>query len=91
MSWDIIFKLVIGVLGLATATIVAIDRIKEYKIRRARPDFKPNPRRCEEMRDRVTVLEGQNKVWETRLDGIEGAIAGLGKSIDTLISLHMKE
>lgn len=90
MNWELIFKLGIGILGLATAVVVAVARIKEYRAKKADPEWKPNPKRCEEMRDRVIVLEERKKLWEARFDHVDEGLETLQAGLTALTNLHLK-
>ncbi len=86
----LIVEIAVAVLGVATATVVAMSKIKEAKIRKKDPTFMPNPKRCEEERDRINALEGQNKVWLTRFDHVDDSLAEIKGSLKTLTDLHLK-
>lgn len=90
MNWELIFKLAISVLGLGTGVVVLVAKIKESKAKKKDPSWKPNPLRCQEERDRVTALEGQNKVWLTRFDAIDDNLVDIKVGLKTLTDLHLK-
>lgn len=89
MNWELIFKLAVGVLGLVTAVIVAIQKFKEAKARKV-SKLQPNPKRCIEEAERITALEGQNKVWTTRFDHVDKSLADIKGDLKTLTDLHLK-
>lgn len=79
-----------GLVGLVTAFFVAQAKVKEARMKKRDPSFQPNPKRCQEERDRVTALEGQNKVWESRFDNVDKGIEDLKAGQKTLMDLHLK-
>ena len=90
MNWELFFKLAISVLGLGTGVIVLLAKLKEAKAKKKDPTWKPNPIRCQEERDRLTGLEGQNKVWLQRFDSVDSSLADLKAGQKTLLDLHLK-
>jgi len=85
----IIIEIFLGVVGLVTATVVTMAKIKEAKVRKSDPLFKPNPKRCQEERDRILSLEGQNKVWATRFDNVDEGIKDLKVGQAKILDLHL--
>jgi ribosome-binding ATPase YchF (GTP1/OBG family) len=63
---------------------------KEVKAKKKDPTWKPNPRRCEEQRERVLALEGQNKVWLERFDHVDDSLLDIQSGLKTLMGLHLK-
>lgn len=89
MNWELIFKLAIAVLGLGTAIVVLLQKLKEVKARKVNK-LEGNPKRCIIEAERITALEGQNKVWLTRFDNIDHSLDEVKGSIKTLTDLHLK-
>lgn len=85
-----IIEIFLAIVGLTTATVVAMAKIKEAKVRKKDPTFKPNPKRCEEEREKILALEGQNKVWLTRFDNVDDSLKDIKGGLDTLTKLHLK-
>lgn len=83
-------EIIMGVLGLLTATVVLLQKIKEAKAKKKDPSWKPNPIRCQEERDRVTALEGQNKVWTARFDAVDDSLDDIKAGLKTLTDLHLR-
>lgn len=90
MSAKTIVEIILSFIALLTAVIVAISKIKEAKLKKKDPTWKPNPKRCEEERDRIIALEGKNEVWATRFDHIDEGINDLKGGLKTLTDLHLK-
>jgi len=84
-----IIEIFLAVVGLTTATVVAMAKIKEAKAKKVDPSWKPNPQRCREERDRIISLEGQNRVWATRFDNVDDGIKDLKAGQAKLIDLHL--
>lgn len=89
MNWELIFKLAVGVLALGTAVVTLLQRLKESKARKTNK-LEGNPKRCILEAERITSLEGQNKVWLTRFDNIDQSLNEVKGSIKTLTDLHLK-
>lgn len=83
--------IIIALIGLITASVVAYKQIKEYKARHDLPGFKPNPERCKEHADRLTALEGREATFLQGLGEVKASIDSVGKNVDTLLKLHLKE
>jgi hypothetical protein len=90
MSLKTIIEILLAAMSLATAFFVAKAKIKEAKLRRKDPSWQPNPKRCQEERDRIVALEGKNEVWGARFDSVDKGIEDLKASQKTLIDLHLK-
>ena len=90
MAFNLTTEIVLGGITLVTAMLVSISKIKEARAKKKDPAWKPNPQRCEEERDRVTALEGQNRTWGVRFDGIDTGIADLKRGQQTILDLHLK-
>lgn len=84
-----VIEISLGLLGLATAIVVTIGKIKEVKARKINK-LEPNPKRCIAEAERITALEGQNKVWLTRFDSIDKSLDDVKGSLKTLTDLHLK-
>ena len=85
----IALEIFMAILGLSTATVVAIAKFKESEAKKRDPTFKPNPRRCEEERLKIQNLEGQNKVWAIRFDNVDEGIKELKAGQDKILDLHL--
>jgi hypothetical protein len=90
MTIRLIVEIAVAVLGLATATVVAMKTIKEAKIRSA-AGLKPNPERCKEHADRLAALEGREAQWVEGLGQVKAGIKSIGDNVDVLLRLHLKE
>ena len=90
MDAKLIAEIAVAALGLGTAIVVLLQKIKEAKAKKKDPSWKPNPIRCQEERDRVTSLEGQNKVWLTRFDNVDQSLDDIKGGLKTLTDLHLK-
>lgn len=89
MNWDLILKLLVGALSLATAVLMSIQKFKEARARKV-AKLAGNPKRCIEEAERITKLEGQNLVWQARFDNVDQGIADLKAGQKTLLDLHLK-
>lgn len=89
MNIRLIIEIIVAVLGLATATVVAIKTIKEAKLR-GEVGLKPNPERCKEHADRLKTLEDRDIVYSQSLGELKADIRKIGKDVDTLLKLHLK-
>jgi hypothetical protein len=85
----IVLEVFLGIVTALTAMMVATAKIKEAKARKKDPTFKPNPKRCEEEREKILVLQGQNKVWAQRFDTVDDGIRELKAGQQKLIDLHL--
>jgi hypothetical protein len=85
----IVLEVFLGIVTALTAMVVAMAKIKEAKARKKDPTFKPNPKRCEEEREKILVLQGQNKVWAQRFDTVDDGIRELKAGQQKLIDLHL--
>jgi hypothetical protein len=90
MSVKTIVEIILGLMGLVTAFFVAQAKIKESKAKKKDPTWQPNPKRCQEERDRIAGLEGQNKVWVVRFDNVDQGLKDLKSGQDRILDLHLK-
>jgi len=85
----IVLEVFLGIVTALTAMVVAMAKIKEAKARKKDLTFKPTPKRCEEEREKILVLQGQNKVWAQRFDTVDDGIRELKAGQQKLIGLHL--
>lgn len=90
MSAKTIIEIVLSSMALITAYFVAQAKVKEAKAKKRDPSWQPNPKRCQEERDRIVALEGQNNVWATRFDNVDAGIERLETGLGKLTDLHLK-
>ena len=93
MNWDLIIKLGIGLITLATAAIVAIHKIKEAKAQRA--GLAANPERCLKHEERMSVIEQKAltaiEVSNVHFSGIREKLTDIDGNVKTLLNIHLKE
>lgn len=89
MAFPIGLEVAVAGMGLVTAVIVSIQKIKEARARKV-AKIAPNPKRCIEEAERITKLEAKNEVWLTRFDSVDSGIADLKAGQKTLLELHLK-
>jgi hypothetical protein len=89
MAFPLWAEVGLGVMGLVTAMIVSIQKIKEARARKINK-IAPNPKRCIEEAERITKLEAKNEVWLARFDAVDRGIEDLKTGQKTLLDLHLK-
>jgi len=82
--------MIIGSIGLVTAVVVAVTKYKESK-RRISYGLKKNPDRCREHADRIQALEDYQKKVLHGLGENKAATEAVGKNVDLLLKIHMKD
>jgi hypothetical protein len=82
--------IILGVIGLLTATIVTIKQIKEIKARKD-TGLRPNPERCKEHADRILSLETKESGHSKEIGMVQASIDMVGRDVKTLIDMHLKE
>lgn len=95
MNWELIFKLAIGILGLATAAVVAVNRINASKQRRLEEaaqasGLSANPTRCLKHEERMGDIESKPAGAAAQYTGLTRQIDGVASDVKTLIALHLK-
>lgn len=95
MNWELIFKLAIGLLGLATAAVVAVNRVKIAKQRKLEDlaqanGLAANPTRCLKHEERMGDIESKAAGAAAQYEGLTRQIDGVASDVKTLIELHLK-
>lgn len=86
----LIRDIIIGLIGLATAIVVTMKTMKEQKLRKA-AGLKANPERCKEHADRISALEESKGDILRAIGENKAATEAVGKNVEKLLNLHMKE
>jgi hypothetical protein len=99
MNWELIFKLAVGVIGLGTAAVVAINQVSASKHKKLEAaaqaaGLSANPARCMKHEDRMSAIEsvasGVASGASARFDGLERQLDGVASDVKSLISLHLR-
>ena len=99
MNWELIFKLGIGILGVATAVLVLIAKRKESKVRKAEAiaqeaGLAANPTRCLKHEERMSVMEekalGALNTVNEHFSGMEKRLDIIGGDVKALLNVHIK-